>query len=140
MTPNNPKSITPADREAFNKAMAAIRADHEMLRSLATAMTSKGTVTADDALSLVEAMNTHESAERRLYDFPFVSRPWASVVSSAERAQQRGSEYRSGTYKLPDARAAAALFIDALLSHLAVEDAWLDEEDQHQQERLRTMA
>ena len=140
MTPNNPNSITPADREAFNKAMAAIRADHEMLRGLATAMTSKGIVSADDALSLVEAMNTHESAERRLYDLPFVSRPWASVLSSAERAQLRGREYRSGTYQLPDARAAAALFIDALLSHLAVEDAWLDEEDQHQQERVRTMA
>lgn len=137
MTPN---TITPADREAFNKAMAAIRADHDMLRSLATTATSKGTVSADDAMSLVEAMNTHESAERRLFDLPFVSHPPASVMSTAERARLRGSEYRSGTYHLPDARAAAALFIDALLAHLAVEDAWLDEEDQHQQDRLRTIA
>lgn len=140
MSLDNPNTITPADRQAFNRAMAAIRADHEMLRSLATTATSKGLVSADDALSLVEAMNTHESAERRLFELPFVSRPPASVISTAERASLRGSEYRSGNYHLPDARAAAGLFIDALLAHLAVEDAWLDEEDRHQQDRMRTIA
>jgi hypothetical protein len=140
MTPNDPKTATPTDRAAFNKAIAAIRSDHNMLRSMALSATSKGAISADDAMSLVEAMNTHESAEARLFDLPFVSRPPDTVTSTAARARRRGGEYKSGTYSLPDANAAAALFIDALLTHLAVEDAWLNEEDGHQQERMKTIA
>jgi hypothetical protein len=139
MTPNDPR-ITPTDREAFNWELAGVRSDHDMLRRLVVAATARGAISADDTMSLVEPMNTHESAEARLFDLPFVTRPAAFVISTAERARRRGGEYKSGDYQLPDAHAAAALFIDALLTDLAVEDAWLAEEDEHQQDRLRTIA
>jgi hypothetical protein len=48
-------------------------------------------------------------------------------------------EFTTGTYHLPDARAAAALFVDALLAHLAAEEAWLRQEDEHQKDRLNTI-
>jgi hypothetical protein len=83
---------------------------------------------------------SHENAEARLFALPFVTRPPDSVVSTAARARQRGLEYKSGTYRLPNAEAAAGVFIDALLTHLAVEDTWLDQENDHQQERLHTIA
>jgi hypothetical protein len=60
-------------------------------------------------------------------------------MDTADRAHQRCKEFTTGTYRLPDARAAAALFVDALLSHLAAEEAWLRHEDEHQKERLSTI-
>lgn len=136
MTPDN---ITPADRAAFNDALASIRADHAVLRDLAMAATMHVGSWADDAMSLADAMLTHESAEARLFALPFVTRPPDSVTSTAARARQRCLEYKSGTYRLPNAEAAAGVFIDALLTHLAIEDSWLEHEDEQQQERLRTL-
>lgn len=140
MTPNTPNSITPADRAAFDAAMTAVRADHAVLRDLATAATRHADFSTDDTLSLADAMLAHENAESRLFSLPFVGVPPASVVSTAARARRRCLDYTTGNYQLPDPHAAAALFIDALLTHLAVEDAWLDHEDEHVQERMRTIA
>ncbi len=137
MTPDN---ITPADRAAFNDALASIRADHAVLRDLAKAASLHVGSMADDAMSLADAMIAHESAEARLFALPFVSNPPETVLSTAARARRRCIEYTSGSFHVPDAHAAAALFIDALLAHLAVEDAWLAREDEHQKERLRTIA
>jgi hypothetical protein len=138
MTPDN---FTPADRAAFNEALASIRADHAVLRDLATAASRRSQgFSADDTMSLADAMLAHESAEARLFELPFVTRPPDSVTSTAARARQRCLEYKSGTYRLPDASAAAGVFIDALLTHLAVEDTWLANEDEHQKERLSTIS
>jgi len=137
MTPDN---ITPNDRAAFNDALASIRADHAVLRDLAKAASMHVGSMADDTMSLADAVLAHESAEARLFALPFVSRPPDSVMSTAARARQRCLEYKSGTYQLPNAEAAAGVFIDALLTHLAVEDSWLEHEDEHQRERLRTIS
>lgn len=135
-----PDTVTPTDRTTFNQAIASIRADHAVLRELAMAVSRHSKTSADDTLSLVDAMLAHESAEARLFDLPFVTRPPASVASSAERARRRCVEYMTGTYELPDATAAAGIFVDALLTHLAVEDAWLAHEEEHQHDRLSTIA
>jgi len=137
MTPDN---LTPADRAAFNDAITSIRADHAVLRDLATAASRRPGFSADDTLSLADAMLAHESAEARLFALPFVTRPPDSVTATAARARQRCLEYKTGTYRLPTPSAAAGVFIDALLTHLAVEDTWLAHEDEHQKERLRTIA
>jgi hypothetical protein len=137
MTPDN---ITPNDRAAFNEAMASIRADHAVLRDLAVAASRRPGFSPDDTMSLADAMLAHESAEARLFALPFVGSPPETVTSTAARARQRCLEYKSGTYRLPDASAAAGVFIDALLTHLAVEDTWLAREDEHQRDRLRTIA
>jgi len=135
-----PETITPTDRAAFNEALAAIRAEHAMLRDLAAAAAKRADFSADDTLSLADAMLAHENTEARLFALPFVTTPPETVISTAARARQRCIEYTSGSFHVPDAHAAAALFIDALLTHLAVEDTWLAHEDEHQQERLRTIA
>lgn len=137
MTPAN---ITPKDRAAFDQALASIRADHAVLRDLAKAAALRVGFSTDDTMSLADAMIAHEAAEARLFAMPFVTRPPDSVTSTAARARQRCLEYKSGTYRLPTAEAAAGVFIDALLTHLAVEDTWLDHEDEHQKDRLRTIA
>jgi hypothetical protein len=139
-TPNRASTITPADRAAFDAAMTAVRADHAVLRDLAVAATRHAPLSTDDTLSLADAMLAHESAETRLFSLPFVSAPPASVISTAARARKCCLEYTTGTFRLPDPHAAAALFIDALLTHLAVEDAWLDHESEHVQERMHTIA
>jgi len=140
MTAHAPDSLTPSDRAAFLEAMAAVRADHAVLRDLAVAATRRSDFSTDDTLSLADAMLAHENAEGRLFSLPFVSTPGAVVSSSAARARLRCLDYTTGNYHLPDAHAAAALFVDALLTHLAVEDAWLDREEAHMKERLRTIA
>jgi hypothetical protein len=137
MTPDN---ITPADRAEFNEALAAIRADHAVLRDLATVASRHSDFSADDTLSLADAMLAHENTEARLFALPFVSTPPETVTSTAARARRRCIEYTSGSFHVPDAHAAAALFIDALLTHLAVEETWLAHEDEHQKDRLRTIA
>ncbi|MBU1237792.1 MAG: hypothetical protein KJ634_07640 [Gammaproteobacteria bacterium] len=137
MTPDN---IAPDDRATFNEAIASIRADHAVLRDLAKAASMHVGSMADETMSLADAMLAHESAEARLFALPFVTRPPDSVISTSARARQRCLEYKSGTYRLPNAEAAAGVFIDALLTHLAVEDTWLDHEDEHQKDRLRTIA
>lgn len=133
MTPN---TFSPTNRAAFNDAMTAVLSDHAMLRSLAVAAAKRPGFSADDAMSLAEAMTAHESAEARLFALPFLTSPPETVTATATRARQRCLEYTSGNFHLPDPSAAAALFIDALLAHLAAEEAWLAHEDEHQKERL----
>jgi hypothetical protein len=140
MTPNTPNSAAPSDRAKFNDAMAEIRADHAVLRDLAAAASQRSGFSADDTMSLADAMIAHESVEARLFALPFVSNPPETVLSTAAWARRRCIEYTSGSFRVPDAHAAAALFVDALLAHLAAEDAWLDQEDEHQKDRLRTIA
>jgi hypothetical protein len=129
-------SPTANDRNAFDDAMMAVRADHATLRTLALAVTRNPGFSTDDAMSLMSAMETHERSEGRMFALPFMDRPPESVTSTAARAQRRAAEFSSGTSRLPDPKAAAALFIDALLTHLAVEDAWLAHEREHLEERL----
>jgi hypothetical protein len=136
MTPN---TLTPNDRASFNEAMAGILSDHSMLRRLAAATASHHGASTDEAMSLAEAMETHEKTEARLFALPFVTRPPEIVTTTAARAHQRCLEFTTGTYHLPDAHAAAALFVDALLAHLAAEEAWLRQEDEHQKDRLNTI-
>lgn len=132
---------TPSDRASFDEAMTAIYADHAMLRHLATVAASKRSdFSADDVMSLAEAMTAHESAEDRLFALPFLTRPPEIVVSTAARARLRCLEYTSGNFHLPDPRAAAALFVDALLAHLSAEEAWLAHEKERQYERMLTIA
>lgn len=137
MTPN---TAVPTDRAAFDGALVAIRADHATLRHLAIAASRKPAFSADDALSLADAMTTHENAEAQLFALPFVTRPPQTVTATAARAHRRCIEYTSGNFHLPDAGAAAALFVDALLAHLAAEEAWLAHEQEHQHERLSIAA
>lgn len=134
-----PTTLTPSDRASFNEALAGILSDHAILRRLAAATTAHHGDSTDEAMSLAEAMETHERTEARLFALPFVTRPPEIVMSTAARAHQRCMEFARGTYHLPDTRAAVALFVDALLAHLAAEEAWLKEEDEHQKDRLTTI-
>lgn len=136
MTPDMP---IPNDRAAFNAALVEIHHDHAAMRDLAEMAVRSGFPT-DGILSLAEMVATHERAEARLFALPFVTRPPESVTASAARAQRHCIEYATGSYHLPDRGAAAALFVDTLLAHIAVEDAWLAREEEHQKERLKTLA
>lgn len=133
----NPNSVT--DRASFNGAMTAVRADHQVLRRLAAGTTQRG-YRADDAMSLAEAMVAHEAREASLFDLPFITHPPKDVTSTAARARRRCIEFTTGDFKLPDSSAAAALFVDALLAHLAAEEAWFASEDAYEKERLRILA
>lgn len=133
-------TLTLADRASFEEALAAVYADHAKLRRLAVAASRRSDFSADDVMSLAEAMTEHERIEDRLFAPPFLTRPPEIVVSTAARARQRCLEYTSGNFHLPDPRAAAALFVDALLGHLAAEEAWLAREKEHQDERMLAVA
>ncbi len=89
-------------------------------------------------MSLADAMVSHEKTEARLFALPFLTQIPKIVSSTAARARRRCIEYTSGSYHLPDRSVAAALFIDALLGHLATEEAWLAREKEQKHERLMT--
>lgn len=129
-------TVSPTDRASFNVAMAAILSDHATLRRLADSASKRSGYSTDDAMSLADAMAAHESAEARLFALPFLTRPPEAVTATAARAHQRCREYTSGNFSFPDASAAAAVFVDALLTHLAAEEAWLADEKEYQHERL----
>lgn len=133
----NPQMPIPNDRAAFNAALAEIHHDHAAMRDLAELAIRSGFPT-DEVLSLAEMVGSHERAEARLFALPFVTIPPESVTASAARAHRHCVEYSTGNYRLPDRGAAAALFVDTLLAHLAAEDAWLAREAEHQKERLKT--
>ncbi len=137
MTPNTP---SPTDRASFNRAMTDIRSEHATLRRLAAATTRPSRFSADAAMSLADAMTAHENTEARLFALPFLTRPPKTVTATAARAHQRCHEYTSGNFRLPDPHTAAALFVEALLAHLAAEEAWLAHEEEHQNERLSIAA
>jgi hypothetical protein len=129
-------SIAPDRRSPFSGIMNAVLSDHAVLRHLAVAAAERPGFSADNVLSLADALTAHEHAEARLFAHPFLSRPPKTVASTAARARRRCLEYTSGNSPLPDPSAAAALFVDALLAHLAAEEAWLELEQEHQNERL----
>ena len=133
MTANNPSSD---GRSPFSGVMAAVLSDHAILRHLAIGAIKRPGYSADNTMSLADAMTRHESAETRLFAHPFLTRPPKTVTSTAARARRRCLEFTSGNSHLPDPGAAAALFVDALLAHLAAEEAWLEHEQEHQNERL----
>ncbi|MDP1651415.1 MAG: hypothetical protein Q8L56_01710 [Rhodocyclaceae bacterium] len=137
MTVNTP---SPTDRASFNGAMTAVLADHATLRRLAVVASKRSGLSADDVLSMSEVMAAHEITEARLFDLPFLTRTPKTVTSTAARARRRCLEYTSGNFHLPDSNAAAALFIEALLAHLAVEEAWFAKEQEHQKEHMLVIA
>ena len=132
-------TASPSDRASFNGAITAILSDHATLRHLAAGASKRGFST-DDAMSLAEAMATHERTEARLFALPFLTHPPETVTVTAARARQRCLEYTAGNFRPPDASAAAALFVDALLTHLVAEEDWLAQEEEHEKERLRIIA
>jgi hypothetical protein len=132
----NAGAPAPTDRASFIRAMADVRADHAALRRLAASLSMWPALSSDNAMSLVDAMIAHENAEARLFSLPLLTRPPAAVATTAARARRRCIEYSSGSLRVPDPKAAAAIVVDALLIHLAVEDAWLAHEEELHHERL----
>lgn len=126
------------DRVSFDSAMAAVLSEHTTLRHLAVAASRRTGSSADDTMSLVAAMTSHEVAEARLFALPFLTRTPKTVTTTAARARRRCTEYVSGEFHLPDPGAASGLFVDALLAHLAAEEAWLAHEKEQKHERLLT--
>lgn len=131
-------TISPADFASFNSAMTAVLSEHATLRRLAVAVSKGHDSSSDDVMSLADAMVEHEGAEARLFALPFLTHTPKTVNSTAVRARRRCIEYTSGDYHLPNPSAAAALFVDALLAHLAAEEAWLAHEKELKHERLMT--
>ena len=134
MIAHNP---APADRGSFNDALSAVLSDHATLRRLAACASSHSGFCADDTLSLADAMAAHERAEAGFFSLPFLTPP-GTVTSTAVRANRRRLEYTSGNFRLPDPSAAAALFVEALIAHLASEEAWLAHEKAEKDERMWT--
>ena len=130
--------ISPSDRASFNSAMTDVLSEHTTLRRLAAVAAKRSFSSADDALSLAEAMASHERTEARLFALPFLTRTPKSVTTTAARANRRCTEYTSGNFHLPDPSAAAALIVEALLAHLSAEEAWLTHEQEQKHERLLT--
>jgi hypothetical protein len=126
----------PTDRATFDGAIDTLFAEHATLRHLAEAATKRPDFSADTAMSLADAMNAHESTEARLFALPFLTRPPKSVTVTAARARQRCLDYTAGNFHQQDTVAAASRFVDALLSHLDAEEAWLKREKQQHHERL----
>jgi hypothetical protein len=135
-----PETAIPTDRASFSRALAAVRAEHVLLRRLVKTVIERADYSADETLSLVEAASTHERKEATLFSLPFLGRPSEAVTRSAALSHRRCDEYVSGDADLPSARTAAALFVEALLCHIAAEEAWLAREDEGQKERLKIAA
>jgi len=129
---------TPKDRVEFNSAIADIYAEHAAMRHLADCASRAAGYSADDMMSLADAMVAHERTEARLFSLPFLARSPAEVGITAAKAHRYCIEYTSGAYSPPDSNAAAARFIKALLAHLSAEEAWLAHEKQLKNERLWT--
>lgn len=130
----------PSDRLSFNRAMAEVLHDHATLRHLAKIAYSEPGLCADIALSMADVMINHERTEAHLFDLPFVTLEPNTVVSTAARARRRCIEYITGDYILPNSNLAATGFIDALMAHLAAEEAWFDHEQERRKEYLRGAA
>lgn len=131
-------TISPTDFASFNSAMTAVLSEHTTLRRLAVVATQRSGSSTDAAMSLADAMMSHENTEARLFDLPFLTRIPKNVSATAARARRRCIEYTSGSYHLPDRGVAAALFVEALLAHLTTEEAWLAREKEQKHERLMT--
>lgn len=135
-----PHTQTPVDRAALSEIVAEVRSDHIVLRHLAENVTERSVFSADDALSLADAMVAHERAEARLFTLPDMSQPPELVKFTAEQSHRRREEFVAGTFERTDARTAARRFVDALLAHLAAEEAWLFRERLPRHEGLAAAA
>lgn len=131
---------TPSDRPSFNRAMAEVLHDHATLRHLAEVADRAPDLCTDVALSMADVMVGHERAEARLFELPFMTRTPERVSSTAARARRSCIEYTSGDCDHAGSNLAAARFIDALLDHLAAEEAWFDQERERRNEYLRIVA
>ena len=134
-----PQNEAPHDGVAFDAALATVREQHAMLRSVATLTTREG-LTTDAVLSLADAVKIHEMEEAVLFDSPFMTRTPKLVRSTAARLQRCASHYLTGGHGLASPDAAAARFVDALLAHIAAEEAWLSRESAHRREHNMTIA
>jgi hypothetical protein len=128
----------PKDRASFESAMADIFAEHSAMRHLAECAARDTGYSADDMMSLADAMIAHEHSEARLFSLPFLTRSPDEVGITGARARRHCMEYVSGDYSPPDGDAAAARFIEALLAHLSAEEAWLTHERELKHERMLT--
>lgn len=128
----------PTDRASFNAAMADILADHASLRHLATTASRRSSFTADDMLSLADALAEHEKAEARLFALPFLPRTPEAVTATAARVHRHRLEYAAGKHGPKAQNDAAARFIEALFAHLDAEEAWLAHEADLKNQRLWT--
>ena len=127
----------PTDRASFDSAISTILSEHATLRGLAAAASNENSFSTDDVMSLVDAVGAHEGAEARLFGLPFLTRTPESVISTGARTHQLCLDYTSENARHPGASAAAAaLFADALLTHLTAEEAWLAHEKELHHERL----
>lgn len=129
-----------SDRFSFNRAMDEVLHDHTTLRHLAEVADREPGLCTDIALSMADVMISHERAEARLFELPFVTLTPEAVTSTAARARRRCIEYTSGDSTLLGSKLAAARFIDALMAHMAAEEAWFEVEKVHQKERLHIAA
>jgi len=129
----------PRDGAAFDAALAMTRAQHATLRSVA-ALTIREGLSTDRVLSLADSVKAHEQSEAVLFETPFMTRTPRLVRTSAERLKQCGADYTTGVHGLASNAASAARFIDALLAHIAAEEAWLSRESAHRKEHLLTIA
>jgi hypothetical protein len=130
----------PSDRPSFNLAMAEVLHDHATLRHLADIALREPDLCTDIALSMADAMISHERTEARLFELPFVTLTPEKVKSTAAMARRHCIEYTSGDFTLLGSKFAAAQFIDSLMAHLAAEEVWFEVENKHQRDRLHIAA
>lgn len=126
---------TPTDRPSFNVALADVLADHATMRRLASNATRRPEAISIDAMmSIADIMVTHELFEARLFATPFLTRTPESVLSTTTRVRMRCRDFLTGDHHLPDTNVSAALFVEALLAHIAAEEAWFAREQQYRTE------
>lgn len=130
---------TPHDRAAFDAALAAVLAQHATLRAIAS-LTDREKFAADAVLSLADAVKAHEKHESVLFETPFLTNTPMLVRTTARRVERCCSEYATSRHGLTSPTAAAARFVDALLAHLAAEEAWLKHESEHRKAHMLTIA
>ena len=126
---------TPTDRSSFTAALADVLADHATMRRLASNATRHpGAISIDAMMSIADIMAKHELFEARLFATPFLTRTPGSVLSTTTQVRMRCRDFITGNHHLPDTNAAAALFVEALLTHIAAEEAWFAREQQYRTE------
>lgn len=126
---------TPTDRPSFNAALADVLADHATMRRLATTATQNPkAISADAMMSIADIMAAHELVEARLFATPFLTRTPESVLSTTTQVRMRCRDFLTGNHRLPDTNTSAALFVEALLAHIAAEEAWFAREQQYRKD------
>jgi hypothetical protein len=132
-------SEVPQDGVAIDEAIAQLRGQHATLRSVATLATREGLST-DTILSLADAVKVHELDEAVLFETPLLTGTPKLVRTTAERVRRHCSDYTAGGHGMVSREASAARFVDALLAHIAAEEAWLERECEHRREHMMTIA